>query len=474
MDSPWLGDACALVDAYRSGETSPTEVVDASLAAISKSGLNAFCHVDADAALAAAAAADVSQPFGGVPMGVKEIDGGVSGWPDTHASLAFEGEVSPGDATQVARLRTAGAVLLGLTTASEFGGVNCTHTRLHGTTSNPWAADRTPGGSSGGAAAAVAGGLVPLSTGGDGGGSIRIPAGFCGLFGLKTTFGRIPRGPRTEIEPYTVTVGCVSRSVRDTARWLDVCNGFDPYDPYSLPRVEGWEAGLGALLSSGALRGMRAVIAPTLGAAVIDPRVEALVTSSAEALAAAAGLQLVDVPVELPSVGVEWAMAGLVSLRATLGERWPERNDDLTPEIQLGLRLAEQMFTFDGAARVEQQRRILNAKMADLFSSVDLVLCATSPDVPFAAAGPIPHEVAGRNLVVELGFERGMGNNGALTIPSNIYGNPAMSVPAGTVDGLPVGLQVLAPHHRESVLLDLALLWERERPWPLVAPDAPC
>ena len=173
---------------------SPTEALDASLAAIDASGLNAFSPCRHRAARAAAASADVSLPFGGVPIGVKELES-VDGWPYTEASLVFNDRIADHDSTQVTRLRAAGAVLAAQTTASEFGGVNCTSTKLHGTTRNPWDPERTPGGSSGGSAAAVAGGLLPIASGGDGGGSIRIPAGFTGLFGLKSTFGRIPKGP---------------------------------------------------------------------------------------------------------------------------------------------------------------------------------------------------------------------------------------------------------------------------------------
>jgi len=176
-DSPWTGDACSLVDAFRRGTITPVEALDASLAAMAASELNAFSHVDTEAARATAASADVTLPFGGVPVGIKELEP-VAGWPFTEASLVFADRVAARDATQVTRLRAAGAVLAGQTTASEFGGINCTSTRLHGTTRNPWDPERTPGGSSGGSAAAVAGGLVPLASGTDGGGSIRIPAGF--------------------------------------------------------------------------------------------------------------------------------------------------------------------------------------------------------------------------------------------------------------------------------------------------------
>jgi aspartyl-tRNA(Asn)/glutamyl-tRNA(Gln) amidotransferase subunit A len=165
---------------------------------------------------------------------VKELER-VGGWPYTEASKVFADRVSEYDQTSVTRLRATGALLVAQTTASEFGGINCTSTELHGTTRNPWNPARTPGGSSGGTAASVAGGLLPIATGSDGGGSIRIPAAFCGLFGLKATYGRIPKGPGSGIQPLTSVQGCLSRSVRDTARYFDACNGFDPRDPLSLP-----------------------------------------------------------------------------------------------------------------------------------------------------------------------------------------------------------------------------------------------
>jgi len=469
-DQPWLGDACSLVDAFRAGELSPLEALDASLGAIERSQLNAFCHVDPERSRAWAQAADVSLPFGGVAIGVKEIDGGVAGWPDTHASLVFKDQLSTRDSTQVSRLLAAGAVPAGLTNSSEFGGINCTHTRLHGTTRNPWNPARTPGGSTGGGASSVAGGLVTLSTGGDGGGSIRIPAGLCGLLGLKHTFGRIPRGPFTEIGALTVTIGCVSRSVRDTARWLDVCNGQDAHDPLSLPRVDGWEAGLGTL----DLKGRRVAIVPTLGAAILHPEVERTVRAASEALAADAGLRVVDVDVRLPELSFEWALAGLVGLRHLLGDLYPACEDDLTPEIRFGLNVATTVFNLEAAARVEGQRQQFNETMAAIFEQVDFVMASTNPDVAFVAEGPLPTTIGDVDLAKEHGLARALGNQAPLTIPSNIHGNPAVSIPAGTFDGLPVGLQVLGRHHQEALLLDLALVAERERPWPLVAPRAPC
>ena len=458
--TPWQGDACSLVDAFRTGERNPKEELEGVVAAIDASALDAVSFLDAEGARAAAARADASLPFGGVPIGVKELEP-VEGWPSTEASLVFADRVADQTTTMVRRLEGAGVVKVAQTTASEFGGLNVSVSKLHGVTHNPWRHDRTAGGSSGGSAAAVAGGLLPIATGGDGGGSIRIPAGLCGLVGMKGTAGRIPRGPRTEIAPLTVVVGCVARSVRDVARWFDVCSGYHPRDPYSLPRVDGWERDLGTC----DLRGLSAVIAPDLGNAVVLPRVEARVREAGEALARDAGLRLVDVPVRLPGLGFEWAMANLSQLRKALGDRWPACKDDLTLEMAFGLDLADQVFNLEIAGRVEAQRTEANERMADLFDDVDFVICATNPDVAF------PAEIGLNTRVGNLSV--GPENNGVLTIPANIVGNPAVSIPAGTVDGLPVGMQVIGRHHADALLLDLARVVENERPWPLVAPGAP-
>jgi aspartyl-tRNA(Asn)/glutamyl-tRNA(Gln) amidotransferase subunit A len=459
-DTPWQGDACSLVDAFRSGERNPKEEVELVLAAVERSALDALCYLDTTGARATAAEADVSLPLGAVPIGVKELEP-VEGWPQADASLVFADRVADHTTTMVRRLERAGVVKVGQTTASEFGGLNVSVTKLHGVTHNPWQLGRTAGGSSGGSAAAVAGGLLPIATGSDGGGSIRIPAGFCGLVGMKGTAGRIPRGPRTEIAPLTVVVGCVARSVRDVARWFDVCSGYDARDPYSLPRIDGWERGLG----THALAGLRVAIVPDLGNAVVRPEVEAVVREAGEALAADAGLRIVDVPVRLPGLGFEWAMANLSQLRRALTGLWPACKDDMTLEMAFGLDLADQMFNLDIAAKVEAQRTEANERMADVFDEVDVVVCATNPDVAFPADIGINTRVGN----VSVGPE----NNGVLTIPANIVGNPAISVPAGTVDGLPVGMQLIGRHHDDALLLDLARAVERERPWPLVAAGAP-
>ena len=456
---PWQGDQCSLVDAFRSGERSPSEEVDAVFAAIEASDLNAFSFLDREAAVKAAKTADVSLPFGGVPLGVKELTN-VSGWPATEASVPLKDHVATQTSTMVTRLKIAGAIPVGLTTASEFGGVNVTRTKLNGATRNPWNVAHTPGGSSGGSAAAVAGGILTAGTAGDGGGSIRIPAGFCGLVGLKVTYGRIPNGPSAEMGNLTAVPGCVSRSVRDTARWLDVTNGADLRTPLALPRVEGWEAGLGAHTDT--LKGMRVAILPDFGGAYVNPVAWDMISALAKEVVSALGLRQVEVEVALPSMGTAWSLSGLISIRGLLGDRWPACEDQLTPEIAYGLRWAEGKWDGAAAYKCENRRVALNEAMATMFEQCDLVMTATNPDGAFAAEGPLPTVFAGKEV--------GGWNNGRLTAPSNLYGNPAISIPAGDIDGLPVSLQVLAPHHGEAVLLDVALSAERLRPWPLVAP----
>jgi Asp-tRNA(Asn)/Glu-tRNA(Gln) amidotransferase A subunit family amidase len=468
MTTPWMDDACSLVDAFRAGELTPLEALDACIAAIGSSPLNAFSHTDFDRAREAAKAADVSKPFGGVPFGVKELEA-VKDWPYTEASLIFKDRIADHDDTSATRLRATGAVLAAQTTASEFGGINCTSTELHGTTRNPWGQDRTPGGSSGGTAAAVAGGLLPIATGSDGGGSIRIPAGFAGLFGLKPTYGRVPMGPHAGMSSLTSVKGVLTRSVRDTARYLDACNGFDQRDPLSLPAVGGWEAALGRH----DLAGMTVAILPDLGTARVRSEVADLVTAAAEHLAEAAGLRLVAAHPGLPPLRGQWAMAGQVGLMVDLAGAYPARAAELSNEMRFGLEGAMARYSLEKAASIEAYRRHLNEAMADLFEEADFVMCSTNPDVAFAAEGPPPSTITGADLIHEIGFTRAIMNNAALTAPSNLNGSPAMSIPAGLVDGLPVGLQVLAAHHREPLLLDLALVAERALPWPKVAPGSP-
>ena len=458
----WQGDACSLVEAFRSGERSPVEELDATYAAIEASDLNAFGHLDQDRAYAAARTANVNSPFGGIPIGVKELDQ-VAGWPDTEACVALSHIVADFSSVMVQRLEDAGVVLVGQTTASEFGGVNVTRTVMHGATHNPWQFDHTPGGSSGGSASAVAGGIVTLATAGDGGGSIRIPAGFTGLIGLKATYGRIPRAPKVQLGNLTTVTGCVTRSVRDTARWFDVTSGHDPRDPLSLPSVGKWEPELGTLTQ--ALRGLRVAVVPDWGGAVVSPAMWEVLSAEADQLIAEHGWKRIDIDTSLPSMGAAWSISGMLSIHAQLGELWPDCADVLTPEIRMGLTATMDRYGPEARARIEARRTALNERMAEIFNTstgVDLVLTASNPDIAFDAEGPLPSTFGG--------VRAGAGNNGKLTFPANLHGNPAISIPAGFVDGLPVGLQVVSRHFTEQLLLEIALHVERNRPWPLVAP----
>lgn len=498
VDLPWSGDACSLVEAFRTGERSPTEELEATLAAIERSDLNAFAHLDPEGARAAAAAADVGRPFGGVPFAIKELEQ-VAGWPYTEASLIFRDRIGAHDTTMVTRVRAAGIVPVGATTASEFGGLNVSVSKINGVTGNAWNPERSAGGSSGGSAAAVAGGLVTLATGGDGGGSIRIPAGYNGLLGMKGTYGRIPRGPHTSLNPHTVVLGCLARSVRDAARYYDVTAGHDAHDPTSLPRVEGWEAGLG----THDLRGRRVVIDATLGGVAVDDAARAVVEEAAEALVADLDLVRVDLPVEIPRMGGEWMMGNISSLYGEIEHLWPGCAADLTDEVRVGVQLSENLFNMRVAAAAEMRRREANEAMARLFDDVDFVLTSANPGPAFPAADGMSSDArsfidyARGSVVAQRGFAAVLKaaraatgfapslpqrllaagtsrspellDMGALTMPANLSGNPAVSIPVGAVDGLPVGLQAIGRHHEDALLFDLARHVEQARPWPLVA-----
>lgn len=464
---PWLDDACSLAAAIRRREVRAADTLEASLAAIAASKLNAVVYLDADAARARAGQIDRAiaegqdaGPFGGVPLLVKDLED-AEGMPTTHGSVPYRDNIAERDSLHVERLRAAGAVVLGKSAAPEFGLVAYTATKLHGVTRNPWNLERTPAGSSGGSAAAVAGGLVPLATASDGGGSIRLPAAYTGLVGFKGSFGRIPRGPRARTGSLTSVWGTVSRSVRDTARWMDVASGYHPRDQLSLPRVDNWERDLG----SRDLRGLRVTVKADLGTATIDPVVRKVVDDAAALLVDATGMRRVDADIRLPEKGRAWAAAGAAGLWADLKQFWPDCEPDLTFEIAGSMRLLQEYRVWSEAA-VQKFRMHMNEAMCDAFERTDIILCAVSPYEPFAAEGPMPREINGEKIDPY--------NGGALTIPGNIAGFPAISIPAGlSPAGLPIGLQAYAARHDDKLLLDLALAMERTRPWPLVAPGAP-
>ena len=460
--------AIEIAEAVRTGERSASEVLDETLVALQKGNerLNAFVHVDEGVARAAASAVDEAVargddpgPFAGVPFGVKDLEH-CAGMPTSYGSLLFTGgPPAAADSVHVGRLRAAGAVPVGKTAAPEFGTLSFTKTKAWGTTRNPWDLAKTPGGSSGGSAAAVAGGLVPMATASDGGGSTRIPASFSGLVGFKPSQGRIPH-PLTQASQTSV-VGALVTTVADAARHLDVAAGPDDRDRLSLPAsgvryedaIESLDVG-----------GLRVAWTDDLGFAPVDPEVLELTRAAGEALLdAAAGVQRVDVDVQLTDPVRTWLSAGAVDLWLDVEPgMYPERSDELTGFVARTL-AATKDYPISKYERVLRRRQQLTEDCARIFESVDVLLLPTTAVPAFAAEGPPPTEIAGREVEAAMATP--------FTMLANLCWNPAVSVPAGlTAAGLPVGLQVMGRRHADEVVLRLARIFEQARPWPVLAP----
>lgn len=453
-------------EAVRRGERKAADVLEECLAAIDarNESLNAFVHVDAD--LARAAAAEIDErvargedpgPFAGVPIGVKDLED-CAGMPTSHGSLLFKGRPPvERDSVHLARLRAAGAVPVGKTAAPEFGITCFTATKAWGVTRNPWDPSRTPGGSSGGSAAAVAAGMVPACTASDGGGSTRIPAAFCGLVGLKPSYGRIPH--ERPSASMTATFGILATTVADSARHLDVTAGPSALDRASLP-----PAGVSyeRLIETLDVAGLRAAWSTDQGFAVVSEEVEGIARAAADALVDAAGLQVVDVPLSITDPLRTWLAAGALDLWMEIeGGMWPERRSDFTGLVRASLDRTEAM-TPAVIARQFQRRNRLDEEVGRFFDAVDVLLCPTTATPAFAAEGPLPTTIDGRDAPA---------GPTPLTMIANLCWNPAVSVPAGvTADGLPVGLQIVARRHRDDVVLRLARLFEQARPWLRIAP----
>jgi aspartyl-tRNA(Asn)/glutamyl-tRNA(Gln) amidotransferase subunit A len=475
MTELWEHDAWELADRVRAGELSARNLLELSLARIERLDprLNAVCFLDPDRAWADAervdqrvAAGDDPGPFAGIPMGVKEL-AEVQGWPDTNASVPYAeaGAVAEFDCAEVARLRDAGAVLVGLTTAPEHGVVSYTVSKLHGVTRNPWDLERTPGGSSGGSAASVAAGLFPACTGSDGGGSIRIPSSYSGLFGMKTTFGLLGAGPEPFNYSMTSVHGPIVRTVRDAARYLDATAGPTPTDPTSLPAPP---IPFEDLVASGEaterLRGKRAAWTSTLGYAGADPEVEKAAHDAAMSLVDEAGLELVDVPVEMPKPGVAWGLLSSLNTAAFHLDFESQHLDELDEVHRAGVELMMNLRP-GGLYKAIRRRHELMLASARIWSDVDVLLTPTTPTTAFRAEGTLSGTVAGREVNL-------MGLSAAFTAPFNMTGQPAASIPVGLVDGLPAALQVVAARHGDDLCLGAGALLERLRPWPKFAPLA--
>jgi aspartyl-tRNA(Asn)/glutamyl-tRNA(Gln) amidotransferase subunit A len=452
--------ALEIRDLIRSKRVSPVELTEAVLARIEALNprLNAFCLVAHDVARRAAREAEIAvvkgEPAGpllGVPVSIKDVIF-TRGIRTTGGSRLFAEAVPEEDAVAVARLRAAGAVLLGKTNTSEFGHKATTENPLFGVTRNPWNPDLTPGGSTGGGAAAVAAGLGPVALGTDGGGSLRIPAAFCDVFGFKPSFGRVPQYPGF---PGWDGVGCtgpITRTVRDAALVLDVIAGGDDRDRHSLPA----EPGSYLAACDQDVRGLHVAWTPDLGYATVDPRVR----SACEA--AAAVFEELGCHVEVVNPGwenpeVDFGTMIAAHFWAAWSDELPAAEGQMDPTLVKFIRRGEAVSAREylrARERVEGYWREVQGFLARF----DLLLTPTVAVPPFPAGQAPPREVAGRRVSV-LGWM-------PFTYPFNLTGQPAASVPAGrTEDGAPVGLQIVGRRHADRMVLAAAAAYEAASPW---------
>ncbi|MDE2935046.1 MAG: amidase [Chloroflexota bacterium] len=443
----------------RSGELSPVALMERSLARIEALNptLNAFVEVDAEGAMRQAealaerlAGGEAAGPFAGLPLGVKDLEN-AAGFVTTKGSRLYRDNRVDFDDAHVARLKAAGAIIVGKTNTPEFGHIPFTDNELFGSTLNPWNLERTPGGSSGGSSAALASGMVPLATASDGGGSIRIPACYTGLYGLKPSQGRTPIAPRPM--PTWLSISCygpLTRSVRDAAIYLDVVVGPDPRDPESLPAPD---VSYAETLEE-PLPKLRIAFNETLGVTTVQRDVLREVREAAEAFADM-GHDIVETDDTIPEMGGWWAR---VSAFQSLGQEWDNfstRHDEFTRRYIRQLDRALEVGPSDFQEFLRRRGELVSWT-AGLFGEYDLLLTPTLPTEAFAPAGPIPREIEGERA-----------NAIAYTYPFNFTGHPAASVPAGLTDaGLPCGLQIVGPRHRDDLVLRASYAYEQARPFP--------
>jgi len=458
----FFASAIDLAALIRGGELCPVELMRATLERIEQVNprLNAFVSMRPVEQLLAEAQSVADRltrgedpgPLAGLPLGVKDLEDTV-GLPSTHGSLLFKDFRPQRDAIQVQRLKRAGAIVIGKTNTPEFGYTAFTSNRVYGTTRNPWNLERTPGGSSGGSSAAIAGGLVPLATASDGGGSVRIPAAYTGLFGLKPTNGRIPWGPEEVLRCSACIVsGPLTRSVRDAALWLDVTVGPHPDDPFSLPHPGySYREVLERPVPS-----LRIAYNPTLGYARVETQVRREIEAALQALEGV-GHRVEEVDQAFEDVVLDWVR--LMSAE-DYGFVAPHLTDEslLDPGYAPGLQLGRYASAAD-LGQVQRVRMQLVRDVGELFSKFDLLATPTVPTVAFPAEGPLPMDVEGQPI-------KTAGGGIAFTYPFNFSGNPALSMRAGlTAERLPVGLQLVSPRLREDLLLQVAYQYEQARPW---------
>lgn len=451
-----------LADLIRKRETSPVEVVEAHLRRIESLNpkICAFLTVAADVARAQAkeaeaeiAAGHYRGPLHGIPYGAKDIFD-TAGIRTTHGSSFFRDNVPGQDAECVARLRQAGAILLGKCLTHEFAAASTTVNPHYGTAHNPWNLDRIAGGSSGGSGAAVAAGLTPGALGSDTGGSIRIPAAFCGVVGLKPTHGRVSL---TGVCPNVLSfdhVGPMTRTARDAALMLQGMAGYDPRDPLSrdVP-VPDFSARIGA-----GVRGTRIGLCPDLtGHAEVDAEV-AGAFEAAVRIFERLGARIETVPFPQPYARIARAMMAILGAEfAEFHRPFYEKNPDgYGADVRERLEGAFKV-TLDEYVRALRERELIRRDMAGVFQRVEAIILPSTVCTP-APLETLMARVNGKEI-------KAVWAQRPLLTPHNLTGCPAISVPMGfSKDALPLSLQIVGPQWTEAEVLGIAHAYEEATP----------
>ena len=461
--------ATELVNLVSSKQASPVELVEAYLGRIDRLDpqLHSFLLVTPDEAMKRAAEAEAAvmrgEPVGplhGLPIAIKDtqMTGGVR---TTQGSLLFKDRVPDRDAAVVERVKAAGAIALGKTNVPEFGLVGTCENRLGEYGRNPWDTERTPGGSSGGAAAAVAARLCPAALGSDGGGSIRIPANFCGIYGIKPAKGRVSgyTGQSGPPMPYMLSQnGPLTRTVRDAALLLQVIAGHDPRDPTSLRETPpDFMRAVGKTVE-----GLRVAWSPDFGFATVDPEVLDITSRAARVFEdLGCNVEESDIALDPPYDVFGPVIAG--DFHTNFGRYKNNGDDQFTEYAKFLLDRGSRVTVADYARALGEMDR-LKARMTDLFERFDLLLTPTACFPPFKY-GKFPGEVSGISEYPDQYW------NGAFTLPINVIGHPAASVPAGfTSDGLPVGLHIVGKELDEVTVLAASAAFESAQPWDHIRP----
>lgn len=448
-----------LASALRSGALSSSDAVDHSLkkAHAAQSQINAYTALYDDEAREVAAERDAQRvrgeslgPLHGVPIAVKDLIH-VSGQINTRGSRLYVHTRASETAPVVERALAAGAVLLGRTTTTEFGWKASSTGPLHGITRNPRNPALTTGGSSCGSAAAVASGSVTLAIGSDGGGSVRIPASFCGIYAMKGSLGRVPAWPWSATEMLS-HVGPMTANALDSAFAFDVLSGKHWRDPQSLPRDT---VSYSALADQPLPAGLRVAYAPTLFGTEVDPRVSSIVRAAVERISNVLKLQVHEHQPMWADPFQTFEDLWAVGRGVVYGGAVQGRLDELDPGFARLVRSA-QGGSAERYLKALESRAAFNQEVARSFEAVDIWLMPTTPVLPFAAEADGPSDWNPTSSPVAWGRWT------PFTYPFNLTGQPAASLPCGaTAEGTPVGLQIVTARHRDDLALQFSVAAER-------------